>query len=135
MRAFGGAVARGGDDLQVLAAGQVRVEARLLDDRPDARERLARLAGCGSPSSATSPEVGCVRPEQRADHRRLPGAVRAEEAEGDAGGDGQVDAVDRRAVAELLRQRVGLDHGFHAGHASGPQLEPTTSGKYGGASR
>ena len=40
----GGAVAGGGDDLQVLAAGQVGVEARLLDDRADAGERLARAS-------------------------------------------------------------------------------------------
>ena len=38
-----GAVARRGDDPEVLAAGQVRVETRLLDDRADAGERLTAL--------------------------------------------------------------------------------------------
>ena len=41
-------LARRGDDLEVLAAGQERVEARLLDDRPDPGQRggaLARASG------------------------------------------------------------------------------------------
>ena len=71
-----------------------------------------RLAGFGRPSR----RLAGGRPrqaEQRADHRRLPGAVRPEEAKGDAGRDEQVDAVDGDALAEALGQRAGLDHRFH----------------------
>ena len=42
----------------------------------------------------------------------LPGAVRTEEAERLAPGDGEVDPVDRNEVAEALDQAVGLDHGL-----------------------
>ena len=51
-RASAARVTCGGDDLQVLAAGQVRVEARLLDDRADAGERLAALRGLRQPEQA-----------------------------------------------------------------------------------
>ena len=128
----GRAVARRGDDRQVLASGQVGVEARLLDDRADARERV-RTLGRLRQSKQRDLAGGRVRqPEQRADQGRLAGAVRAEEAEGDAGGDRQVDAVDGDAVAELLGQPARLDDRVH-----GRNLRRTgaTSGKYGGASR
>ena len=84
--AVGGAVARGGDDLQVLAAGQVRVEARLLDDRADACERLARASPAAAGRAARPRRrSACVRPSSVRIIVVLPGAVRAEEAERDAG--------------------------------------------------
>ena len=55
-------LAGGGDDAQVLAAREICVEARLLDDRADARER----GGCARPAWAaethTLPDVVSVSP-------------------------------------------------------------------------
>ena len=113
-------ITRGGDDLQVLAAGQVWVEARLLDDRADAGERLAALRRLRQAEQADLAGGRLRQPEQRADHRRLARAVRAEEAECDAGADDEVDTVDRGPVAEALRQRPGLDHRFHVANATRP---------------
>jgi hypothetical protein len=56
------ALAGGGDDLEVLAAGQVAVEARLLDDGADAGEGLGALLRHGRPSSVIEPESRRVRP-------------------------------------------------------------------------
>ena len=78
-------VARRGVDVQVLAPGQVRVEARLLDDRADAGERRGALAGQRRGRAARMlPAVGSREAEQQPDQRRLAGAVGAQEPEGDA---------------------------------------------------
>ena len=62
----GAAVARRGMHVEVLAAGEVPVEARLLDDRADARERPARPPGRSWPSR-------CMRPAGRAGRGRAAG--------------------------------------------------------------
>ena len=54
--------------------------------------------------------------------RGLPGAVRAEEAEGLASSDGELDPVDGHEVAEALDQAVGLDHGLALLVAGGARL-------------
>jgi hypothetical protein len=51
---------------------------------------------------------------QHPDRRRLPGAVRAEEAEHDPPRDGEVNLVDGRERAVGLRQPVRLDGELHA---------------------
>ena len=86
------------------------MKARLLDDRADARERLAPLGRLRQPEQAHLARGRARQAEQRADERRLPGAVRAEEAEGNAAGDDEVDSVDGDALAEALRQALRLDH-------------------------
>jgi hypothetical protein len=88
----------------------VAVEARLLDDRADAGERL------GAPLRNRQTEqthLAGARPsesEQRSDQRGLPGSVRAEVAEGDAARNGQADVVDDGSMAEALGQPFGLDN-------------------------
>ena len=52
------------------------------------------------------PALALCEAEQRADHRRLAGAVGTEEAERAAARHLQVDAVERRALAEALGQPV-----------------------------
>ena len=91
------------------------MKAWLFDDRADACERLAALRGLRQPEQADVAGSRLRQTEQSADHRRLPGPVRAEEAERDTGRHEQVDAVDGGAVAEALRQRASLDDRFHAG--------------------
>ena len=51
-----------------------------------------------------------VEAEDQPHRRRLPGAVRAEEAGHDPGLDGEGELVDGALVAVVLRQAVGLDH-------------------------
>ncbi len=101
--------ADGSDDAQVLASGEVQVKARLLDDRADALQRLRALGGHGMAEQAHAAGARLGEAEQHADHRRLAGAVRAEEAERRAARHLQVDAVERRALAEALGQAAGLD--------------------------
>src|SRR6185437_1972707 len=96
---------------QVLAPRQVHVKARLLDDRADAPERLDPPGRDRPPQQVHRPRASRRETEERADERRLPGSVRAEEAEGTAAGNEQVDAVDRGSLAETLGQALRLDRG------------------------
>jgi hypothetical protein len=118
----GGAVARRGVHLQVLAPGQVRVEARLLDDRADPGQglRAARRQVV-----AEQPQAARARPreaEQQPHERRLAGAVAAEEAERAAARHLQVDRLQRRVGAEALPEALGLDgeRGHGAQATAGP---------------
>ena len=101
--------ARGGVHMEVLAARQVRMEARLLDDRPDAGERSARSRGISLPRTRIVPLVGLREPEQQPDQRRLAGAVGPEEAEGASARHLEVDALERRTVPEALPEAGGVD--------------------------
>jgi hypothetical protein len=115
--------ARGGMDLHVLAAGQVRVKARLLDDRADASERRGTVTRQVAPEQphATAGRLG--QAEQQPDERGLAGAVGAQKAEGAAARHRQVDAVKRHPRAEPLteadrlnRERIEVNGGskWHA---------------------
>ena len=97
------ALARGGDHRQVLAAGQVAMEARLLDDRAHAGERCGPLGRNRLTEKPHRPGGRAGQPEQHPDQRRLPGAVRSEVAEGGAARDDEVDPVDGDALAKTLR--------------------------------
>ena len=109
-RPCGAAVARGGVDVQVLAAGEVGVEARLLDDRADAGERGGALARQVVAEQAHAAAVGCGEAEQQADERRLAGAVGARGSRTRMPrGTARSMHVQRGAVAEALAQAVGLD--------------------------
>ena len=98
-----------------LAAGEVAVEPRLLDDRPDAGE-----GGCPAAGQvvAEQPDVPGGRPceaEQHADERRLARAVRPEEPERVTARDLEVDRLERGPLTEALAEPVGLD-GEGGGH-------------------
>ena len=105
----GGLVARRGVHVEVLAAGEVAVEARLLDDRADARQRRRAAAGEVVAEQAHLPARRPGEAEQQADQRRLAGPVRPQEAERAAARHLQVDGLERGAVTEALAQAVGLD--------------------------
>ena len=107
--ALGRRLARRRQDLQVLAAGQVAVEAGLVDDGADAGQRQVAMAGDGVAEQGHGAGVGVGQTEQHPDQRRLAGAVGAEIAEGAAAGNEQLDVVDGDVLAESLRQPVGLD--------------------------
>ena len=96
MRAGGVAAVERGHQLEVLAAAQVRVEARRLDEAGDAVERARALDAAGRGRTASRAAlVGPDQPEQHPQRRRLAGAVGPEVAVDVAGADRQVDVVDR----------------------------------------
>ena len=105
------ASADGRQDPQVLAAREVRIEERPFDDRADARERELALRRQRAAQDAHLTGGRSGEAEQGSDQRRLAGAVVPEEPEGGAGGDGEVDRVDRDPLAEALGQADRLDRG------------------------
>ena len=102
-----------GEDLQVLATGEVAVEAGLVDDGPDPGQGRVAVAGDRVAEQGHRPGVGVGQAQQHPDQRGLPGAVRPEVPEGAAPGDEELHAVDGDVVAESLGQPVGL-HGPRA---------------------
>ena len=103
--------------LQVLAAGEDRVERRLLQCGPDRRSYPRALV---HDVMACHPRAAARRRQERREHqnrRRLARAVGAEEAVDLAGSDLEVDAVDRAwSFAELTRELFNLDCRPGGGH-------------------
>ncbi len=87
-----------------FGAGLAGIERGLLEGDADAQPHGTRVGG---DVEAGDRRLPTRRSEQRAEHahgRRLPRPVRAEEAVDLAGGDVEVDAVDREDLAELADQ-------------------------------
>ena len=80
----------GGERPQVLAAGQVRVEGRRLDERPDLEQPVPVAPAERPAEDLDRTRVGMDQAGEQPHRRRLAGAVRAEEAVHDAGRHGQV---------------------------------------------
>jgi hypothetical protein len=102
-------LAGGGVNEQVLAAGQMPVEARLLDDRADACERLRAAARHVVAEQADRAGRRLGQPEQQPDEGGLAGPVGTEEPKGGSPRDLQVDALESGAVPELLAEAGGVD--------------------------
>ena len=102
------------DQLEVLAAGQQLVDARVLAGEADL---LAHAGGLGGDVVARDDRGALVGLQQRREdaHRRgLAGAVGAEHAEHGTGPRGEIDAVQRLGVPEGLAQAPGFDRVVHA---------------------
>jgi hypothetical protein len=82
------------------------VEAGLLDDRADTRQRSAALLGDGQSEEPHRSGAGLRQAEQHSDQRCLARAVRAEEAERGAAGDAEIEVRERRALPEALCQAL-----------------------------
>ena len=80
-----------------------------LEDRADALGRPVELA-VRHAEHRRAPGVRVDEPEQRAQRRRLAGAVRAEEAGDRARLDAEAEIVDRLRLAEALAEALDLDH-------------------------
>ena len=96
---------------QVLAPGQVRVEADRVREVADAALDLERAAGRVEPDDAGLALGRLGQPEEHQDRRRLAGAVLAEQAEDLAGLDLEIEMVDGDEVAVGLGQAAGPDRG------------------------
>ena len=107
--ALGRRLTRRGEDLQVLATGQVAVEAGLVHDRPDPGQRHVTVPGDAVAEQEHGAGVGVGQAQQHADQRRLAGAVRAEIPEGAAAGNEELDVVHGDVGLEALGEPVGLD--------------------------
>ena len=107
--ALGRRLTRRGEDLQVLAAGQVAVEAGFVDDRPDPGQGHVTVPRDGVAEKGHRAGIGVGQAEQHPDQRGLAGAIGSEVAEGAAAGNEELDVVHGDVLAESLRQPVGLD--------------------------
>ena len=100
---------------QVLAAGEERVERRLLERRPDLRSTFEPFRGDVEARDARRALGRRQERRQHVDGRRLPGPVRPEEPVDLAGRDGEVDPVDGpRPLLVLHDEAMGLDRGVPA---------------------
>ena len=76
---------------------------------------MVRRTWCGSrgdvePADPGGADVGLEQRREDADGGGLTGAVRAEDTEDGAGGNGEVDPVEGLGGAEALPEPLGLDH-------------------------
>ena len=98
---------------QQLGAGLARIERRLLERDADAQPNGSRVGGDVEPGDRRR---AARRSDQRAQHLhrgRLAGAVGAEEPVDLAGGDVEVDPVDRGHLAVLTYERCRSNRGTH----------------------
>ena len=98
-----------GDELEVPAAAQIRIEARLLDEAGDAVEGARPVDDGVAAEQLRRALVGPDQPEQDPQRCRLPGAVGAEVAVDVAGADRQVHVVDRGDVSVALDEPTRFD--------------------------
>src|SRR6188472_1500737 len=97
------------DHLQVLETGEVLVDGGVLSGQAD---RLADTSAFTDDVEARDAGGASVRPQERGQNPyggRLPGAVRAEQAEDAAGLGAQIDAAGRLDLAVALAQTLRLD--------------------------
>ena len=111
-------LARCRDHDQVLATSQVPVEAGLLDDRADSRQCRRPLLWDRTAEQLHRAGRRVRETEQHPDQSGLPGAVRAQVAEGGSPRDAQVHICDRGAVAEALCETGSLDDECLCAHAT-----------------
>ena len=97
------------DHLEVLEAGEVLVDRRVLPGQADAGAQQRRVTHDVEPADLGAPAVGHEQGGQDADARGLAGAVGAEQPEHGAVWDRQVDAVERQHLAIGLLQPLRED--------------------------
>src|SRR5690606_20586868 len=102
-----------GAELQMIADAERGVRRRVLRDVPD----LGELLGAARRDPAQHPDAPGRRPDLphgQVQQRRLPGAVRPDEADDAAFGDVQRAVGQRPALPVPLAQALGLQDGAHA---------------------
>jgi hypothetical protein len=117
MTSRSGQVVQPAHHLEVLEAGQVLVDGRVLPGEPDRRAHRPGVADHVQPDHLGPPRVGAEQRGQDPDHRGLPRAVGAEQPEHGPLGHGQVHSVECGGGAEALHQPLDDDRIGHAGHA------------------
>ena len=97
------------EDHEVLGRRQILVDGGVLAGDADQGSDRGGFTADVVAEDARLTAVGAKESGEHADGGGLAGAVRPEDAEHRAGGDGEADAVDRAVLAELLDESVGLD--------------------------
>ena len=98
-----------GVHVQVLAPRQMRMKARLLDDRADTSQRRGTLCRQLTAEQAHAARARLGQPQQQPDQRGLARAVRPQETKSTAARDLEVDALERHPGPEPLTQTGRLD--------------------------
>src|SRR5579862_2175623 len=121
-------------DEDVLERRHVLEEADVLKGAPDAalRVRVRRLAGQVLVGEHDASRRRLVHAGEHVEERRLPGAVRADEADDRPAGHGEVDVVDRDEAAELLAEQCSLKK--RVCHQAGSMIARSCSTSYRGSS-
>ena len=109
-----------GVETQVLRAGEVVVERRVLEHQADVAADRVPLRGHIVARDPGGPARGAGQRAEDLDGRRLPRAVRAEEAERLPGGHLEVDAADGLDLAVVLGQAGDRDRRRRALPVAGP---------------
>ena len=112
---FGRLFDRGGHP-EVLLSGEVGVEIRGLEDRPDS---LAALVHRLPAEPAEMPGRRVNDAQDHSERCRFPAAVGAQDPEDTALGDRQVEFVHRRERAEALGELPGFEHDGDAAERRG----------------
>src|SRR5438874_2037961 len=99
------------DQLGVLAAGEVRVDRRVLPSQADDRSEPGRVANDVVSGHLGSPAVGPQKRGKDPNRRGLPRAVRAEDRQDRRRHRGQVDPLQRLDSAEPLDEALRDDGG------------------------
>ena len=107
------------DHVEVLEAGQVLVDGRVLAREPDPLANLRRLADDVEARDVGGAFIGSQQGGQDSDSGRLAGAVRAQQAEDAPCLGAEVHAAEGFDLAVSLAQAGGLDGGRHPLYASG----------------
>src|SRR5690606_3454521 len=117
-------VLHGGEELQVLAHGEVAEQRELLGHVADAAAQRLGLLGDAQAQYFDLALGGREQAAEHADGGRLAGAVGTEKAVDAGARHRQVDVVDGEQVAEALAQAAGADGGLgglrRCIHATGP---------------
>ena len=95
---------------EILATGQVLVDRRVLPREADHRAQLLRFGDDVVARDRRASRIGLEQRRQDPDRRRLARAVRPEQSEHAALGDGEIQAVERPHL--LLPRPVDLDETF-----------------------
>ena len=112
------------EELEVLPGGRPLVDVRRLGDEVDPPADRLELARDVVAEHPRAPARRLRPAGEDADHRRLPGAVGAEQAEDLARRDLQADAVQRAHVAVALREVLDLDRdGCHLAQLAAARAE------------
>src|SRR6266849_7506820 len=101
-------------ELEILAAGQLVVERRVLEDEADPLAHTRRVGGHVDACHPGGAGGGCEQGAENRDGRRFTGAVRPEKPEYLAMADLEVDSAHGLDLFVSLDQAVSLDHSIRA---------------------
>ena len=116
------------DELQILAHGQVLIQAEALRHVPDLQLDLVGLGADVVAEASAGPFIRRQQPAQHSDRGRLAGAVRAQEAIDRATLHLHRQVTNHRAAIEFFCQAVHIDDDVGLTHLEDPCGKVTVTG-------